>query len=249
MIIHSFLFYLIYNESFLGMGLFKDFFKEQIHLIKNGETMNQNEKASNNTTDFNIKTLPTKIQNNILYIICLLFTVSGFCNYGMTYFLMAIPFIILLFIRTYFKGMHNVLILMFFIFIGFIFNITLTRNPLFFPVLMGNVSVIEDGYMITTEYSDFNWYCPKSDINYCFEKNHKIVATVKKGEILEVEEIRPLGGMESIRTYNLVTTKGVFLQNSLETKKINTDFIIENPITKHLGFLMYYPIIVMELFV
>ena len=95
------------------------------------------------------------MQRKIVYILGVIFLISGATNIGLTGFFFAIPFAILLvFISHYsFKSKKLLLSSIFLILVCILVNITLEKNPFIFPILSGGtIEVLEDGYLVT--YSD-----------------------------------------------------------------------------------------------
>lgn len=187
---------------------------------------------------------------NIVAVICLLFSISGFCNYGSTSFLLALPFMVVLFIYGLSKN-HLGKVLLFFI-IGLFINQTILKNSIFFPILEGEVVVKTSGFFISdkfkpTTYSE-SFYITDIDLkDFSKEKeDFNILSKINVGEKLKVKEIF-FDDLFHEKTLIVKTEKGHFNSSDFNNGDVHSDLALENPLTKDLGFLMDYPLFILLL--
>lgn len=188
----------------------------------------------------------------VLLLVCCLFIISGAVNAGVTGFYLAIPFMLatswisLRVIKntrvTYFT--HS------FIFLSIIFNVTLTKNSLIFPIIDdGLIEIVSDGYYVT--YTDGSGgFTAKKNIEV--DESQISYKRLKKGECYKVNGIKiSMSGFSSVLL--LQTEIGTFSEvdyqsNGQLTAKVLPSKEVYVSWVRSLSVLMYWPLIFMMLF-
>lgn len=125
--------------------------------------------------------------NSKMFALCFVMILSGACNYGFSRFFFAIPFMIIGYIIV--KRNKNEIKSKFLIFCGscILFNLTLSYNPIFFPILLGYVETINNGAM--GYYSDPDqgyWFDYQSEKDF---SQYKSILPISKGTRLKVTSV------------------------------------------------------------
>jgi len=185
----------------------------------------------------------------ILYLIGIIFVLSGAVNNGFSRFFMAIPFMILICLVGKFGIKRNKLFYfsIFMVIFSIIVNLTQTKNPLIYPVLSnGYIEILEDGYHI--EYSDgsgmFISEEERNDRNFIYSED-TIFTDLKKGEKYKVIGIK-VAHPEFGTNVKLVTEVGQFSEYDYKSfegsQKINVNKNVQSSWSKKLSFLMLWPL-------
>jgi len=189
-----------------------------------------------------------------IYFLSLIFILGGACNTGFTRFWLATPFMVIAIIISIFIKKHNAFIATsIFCAIAIIFNVTLEKNPIAFPILInGSVTVLRDGNLITFSdgsggFFDEGMFNEKSRVNF-----GKIdIKKLSKGQEFKVTGII-ISHPDFSTNISLTTTAGQFSEmnyqpsNQLFTQSIKPNKTIINPIIKFLGNIMYYPMLLIK---
>jgi len=173
--------------------------------------------------------------------ICFIFILSGGANTGFSKFFMALPFMLLAIListkvlkKNIYKKLTFILILF-----SIIFNITLTKNPLAFPILdKGSIEIMSNGFHITFSDGSGGFYDEKLTANSYDNVTYK---ELKKGEKYKVTGIKITHPDFSTKVY-LQTAIGQFSQSNYNitlNKEAHATWV------KNLGFLMNWPILFM----
>lgn len=183
---------------------------------------------------------------------CCLFIISGAVNAGATGFYLAIPFMLatswisLRVIKntrvTYFA--HSL------IFLSIIFNVTLTKNPLIFPIIDdGHIEIVSDGYYVTYIDGSGGFTTEKS---IKVDESQVSYKRLNKGERYKVNGIKiSMSGLSSVLL--LQTEIGTFSEidyqnngnieaNVLPSKEVYVGW------ARSLSVLMYWPTVFMMIF-
>lgn len=182
-----------------------------------------------------------------LYLVCLLFIISGTFNYGSTRFFFAIPF----FAAACFLSLKLVPTrwLLYgtgiFMLIAIAVNLTLEKNPLVFPVLDGgSIEVHKDGY-----YKSF----PDSGVfvedEPCVPGNpircdDAVVSVLPAGTRLPVVGVRMESAGVGLNDVVLITESGMTISKTniyIYKDSLSVDKPIESTLFSELGSLMLYP--------
>lgn len=189
--------------------------------------------------------LMQKISFYILFSFCLIFTLGGAFNEGFSRFFFAIPFYIAFFIiikkfqaKSIFKKIAIATIAF-----SLSWNLTLTQNPLMYPILSGGtIEVLDDGYIQT--YSDKSagfQKTTKEEIS-CIGCGEVTYHQVLKGEVILVEGIK-LNHPDFGLRRSLITKYGYL---EVDDTNFRLSHTVVSPLHQ-LGMLMIYPALLINL--
>lgn len=206
-----------------------------------------------------------------LIVVSIIFCLGGAFNVGDTRFWFAVPFMLLLAVLSFKTNVPFGVYSFFFISICLLINLTLFKNPLIFPVLLGKVEIVKDSlYMddqfvsseglhknkmtpaqeknldsfLTDEKVDSVYIRDIYDISQVPIGNNRKLYKLKAGQKLDIKEIKHIGRTESEDENYIVTSLGYFDQKQINDGDIKTfSKNIQPTWTKYPGKLMYYPIL------
>lgn len=183
-----------------------------------------------------------------LYLVCLLFIISGTFNYGLTRFFFAIPFFAAACFLSV-KLIPNRWLLYgtaIFVLIAIAVNLTLEKNPFVFPVLDGGyIEVHKDGY-----YKSFpgggifveDEPCIPTNQIKC--DNNVVVSSLPAGTRLPVVGVRVEPAGVGLKNVVLITESGMTISQDnifIFKDSLSTNKPIESTLLNELGSLMLYP--------
>lgn len=191
----------------------------------------------------------------IILLICYLFIISGGFNTGFSKFYMATPFMLVASLISItaigdsrVKAITHLLILL-----SILFNVTLTKNPIVFPILNnGYIEILSDGYHVS--YSDGSGGFRAKINSKEWRENKVSIIELKKGEKYQVVGIN-VGHPDFSTKVNLQTEIGQFSQQDyqgslydsseaviLPNKKVHAEW------TNALSVLMLWPVLIIGSF-
>lgn len=173
-----------------------------------------------------------------LYFLCVLFALAAAVNEGFSAFIGAIPFYLLFFFlcRKHQAQISYKIWAALIIAFSIVFNLTLTKNPLIYPILVnGSISFPRDGFIM--KYSDESAaFTSEQKAN---NNTSGMIATytpVKAGEVIEVTGIQ-LTHPDLGLNRNLITPLGKIHEK-------DPGIVVSKQVVRpihYLGNLMYYP--------
>lgn len=159
-----------------------------------------------------------------VYVISLIFIVSGALNLGFSGFWMATPFMVLA-IHFSKKLIENRKLYWFTVIfsIGAIFfNITIEKNPLIFPILIdGYVEIQRDGYQVTYDDGSGGFRDHKQDEIQCIGCGPRTYTKVEKGDIYKVEGIK-IGHPDFGIDIRVLTEIGEFGEHNFDQSDVSS---------------------------
>ena len=174
-----------------------------------------------------------------LLVFCLMFVTSGALNYGFSRFYPSIPFMSLS-IWISLKRLRSLSFSLFIIgysVVSIFLNFQLEKSSLFFPILnQGTVTINRPGFLLTFRDGSSGFFEEES-------VNAVSSMPLKPGNVFDVTGVKmvyPDFGTEvQVQTsIGLFTVVPSYLNGAISTNKD-----IERPFFKHIGSLMYYPIL------
>lgn len=179
------------------------------------------------------------VLKKIIFSILFFFYAVGVCNYGFTKIYPVLPLILpILFMVKHDERLlkkYSIILV-----IGFLINISIFYNPLFFPILLSpSFKVNQDCNLVI--YSDNS--AGFDDLNevHSNEPLGTQVKLIKKGTLFPIREVYTFGGIDSENSLYL-KSDGFSINTENSRNFIETDLPLENPVFKYFSYLIYIPV-------
>lgn len=121
--------------------------------------------------------------------LAILMCLGGAVNDGMTYFAMAVPFMIFLMVVTFRSDKRIFLLTLAFVLLCIATSLTRDKNPLLYPIIHnGEITVLQDGYQVTYQDGSGGFY------------DDKHLKFLMQGNPVELERIQSWAKNENTKT-------------------------------------------------
>ena len=183
----------------------------------------------------------------VLYIVSIIFVLSGAVNDGISKYFMAIPFMVIMLWISKFKFRKNILFYfsIFLIIFSIIINHTQTKNPILYPIIAGGtIEILKDGYCMKFIDGSSGFYSEEEKNFSCTGCGPVESPILKKGEIYSVTGIE-IEHPEFGTDIHLITDACYFSEYNYNAGRENIKISrnAQSVWAKNLGMLMAWPVI------